>query len=1420
MTDFNVDFDVGLTSEELRQILDAVDVQTLLPEIRTALRGVDDQLLERLTVEYGGLLDPVGQFQAWLTEQLSKFVAWIVSAISPVISGVVGAITGWINQYIAPLLSGIEKTLKQIVLPSIEKFVSGVSDFFTKTLPGWFEGARKTFEGWLKDIGKLVESARSMVAAYVDSIAKSLRDLPAAVGSALKSAVESAQKMFQQVISSAQQFASAVLDTLARFQKSIASWIEQTGSQLGDISKFVASLFESAKKTFEAWLEGARKTLEAWIEATRKKWEELVANASKAVSGWIENARKSFESFLSLLANAPAAIEKAVSDVAAWVWERLPDWAKGFLRDAPKALEFVGATLSGFVNGILQFPEWFPRWFEEHISKPLQGLASWIWEHIPDWLKGGLLAVKQFFEDVYNWMKEGFEQFLKDPVGVLSKALTEAAKFIFNMIAPQAKALWDFLFDLYNRAVNFFNQIAKTGEVPKGSLLDVAIGAFWERMPDSIKWFFENIQKALAPALDTLTKFFNRAWESVQAFLKDPIGALRKALENAWNAIKGGFEWLGKEAQGFLSWLGELVKAGGSAIAAAGSALLGALAGAAQAAGSAIAQALSGIVNFGMGDAFANIAETVAALFGKVWSKFSEKIWQRIDKVVRLEEMPVSELAEIAGLSAFALVAPLGVRVISHLLQSIGRAIGEADINLRPLGIGIRIPIKPGVVLQEVGKYLWYSVEPMTRFFVMSYMAATMSPLGQWTRAMFRDVLPTYPIDPYTAIELARRHMPTPQFEEWREQLRKVLAYSAVPTMFERAMTSTIEDKYIFGVKKLAAGVFVPLAMKTYFTIKDRFGVERKIPTSLLYVLPSAEDVARMMVRDLFQTFDDYKRIAQARGVSEDISAMYFLHRFRYPSPDALYRFYARAMAGALWYTPPREVLEDAKRIAESVLGPASSKYMPKPAAALNVPYAGDPAGTAQKILAALTTYLKWHDFAPFAWIEGFTSDQQIVAELMADLPTRIDVRWMWKWQIPDALAQVAQVAIPGTVRARPSEWLLGQITIATGVHPRYVPFIVAAEMMNALTEERTFYRAGVIAALRSGFLDVKSAYDALRQVFTFKVNLPVYNANAMVYEWKEAEVPVVYLDPEVRLMLARASVDWGVRAIEAMRRQLMRMVAINYAKPEEYLPAMQKLAQSVSETVNSLLSALGARQVQLQYSEMQAAIDQQLIVFRRYEELLRRLRFFVRYSLYPLLSRFGQGYVSEAELDKYINDIAASLRMMDEEKKFLRETAFTIRDLAKRQQLEKLVVTKLKRGELKPDQAIEELVKLGWDKDTASAIVYTSTKTYVPTVSTLATLVELVPEAISMFNKVCDAQGVPEEERKYWLMYIQRKAVKDEISRLVTELISDYAYGKITDADWNTFMGELKKFGYTDEEIQILTTIAKLRRQRYAKAA
>ena len=80
------------------------------------------------------------------------------------------------------------------------------------------------------------------------------------------------------------------------------------------------------------------------------------------------------------------------------------------------------------------------------------------------------------------------------------------------------------------------------------------------------------------------------------------------------------------------------------------------------------------------------------------------------------------------------------------------------------------------------------------------------------------------------------------------------------------------------------------------------------------------------------------------------------------------------------------------------------------------------------------------------------------------------------------------------------------------------------------------------------------------------------------------------------------------------------------------------------------------------------------------------------------------------------------------------------------------------------------------------------------------------------------EAQGIPEEERPLWKKYAILKPLKDEASKLVTELIYDYAKGIISQVEFKSYLEEMKTFGYSDEEIDLLMKLAELRRRRYAK--
>jgi hypothetical protein len=601
-----------------------------------------------------------------------------------------------------------------------------------------------------------------------------------------------------------------------------------------------------------------------------------------------------------------------------------------------------------------------------------------------------------------------------------------------------------------------------------------------------------------------------------------------------------------------------------------------------------------------------------------------------------------------------------------------------------------------------------------------------------------------------------------------------------------------------------------------YIIIKDRFGAERKIPLGPLYQLPPFGDIAEMMVRDLFQTVDDFRAISLARGYYTDIATLYYIFHFRYPPLETIWNFYNRSQAGLLWYKPTDAEMKDIQQTVSQVLPPDKARdYTPVPPVQLNA--LGNP-DVAKSVLYALATYVKWYDYAPWSWIKGFTNDKWLILDILADIPTRIDTRWMYKWMVPDYVAEVAGFPSIGKGPTM-SEQIMGQIVIARGMNPRFVPMVTVAEMMNALTEERTLFRTGIINAFRRGFTTLDNMVKALSGLFTLDFWTPVWNADKFTYEWKKVTVPVRFLEGEAKLLTMRAVYDRADIYFREFRRQLIAMITDNYDSPEKLPGFLKKVVDDLNKQLVQFAKAIGAEKAFiLQYDETMAGFDRAYAELRNAHRTLTRGRGFLRGVLYRLWQRFASGYVSEKEIEDYINDIVKEFKLTDAERDFFLETAKLFRELHRRQVLAKNILRKVKQGVLTEAEAIEQLVKLGFDKETAQAEVEAELKSYIPTVSQLATLVELVPEAISLFDKVARKQGITEEERGFWLTYIQRKAVKDEVSRLVTEIIYDYGKGVITDDDWKKLMAELRKFGYSDAEIELLTKIAQLRRLRYKK--
>jgi hypothetical protein len=95
-------------------------------------------------------------------------------------------------------------------------------------------------------------------------------------------------------------------------------------------------------------------------------------------------------------------------------------------------------------------------------------------------------------------------------------------------------------------------------------------------------------------------------------------------------------------------------------------------------------------------------------------------------------------------------------------------------------------------------------------------------------------------------------------------------------------------------------------------------------------------------------------------------------------------------------------------------------------------------------------------------------------------------------------------------------------------------------------------------------------------------------------------------------------------------------------------------------------------------------------------------------------------------------------------------------------------------------------------------------------------TIAEVVPEVRKFLDRVFEARKLPPELRPYYRRYALIKPWFDELKSLVSEVIMDYAKGILSDEEMKDFLEWLKQFGFEDEEIKFIYTIAVLRRKRY----
>jgi hypothetical protein len=686
----------------------------------------------------------------------------------------------------------------------------------------------------------------------------------------------------------------------------------------------------------------------------------------------------------------------------------------------------------------------------------------------------------------------------------------------------------------------------------------------------------------------------------------------------------------------------------------------------------------------------------------------------------------------------------------SAMLRSMGHSLLGLNIkvDLSPFGIGVGggVPINVGAYLMMIAEYLWRFPEAVIGSISYGYGATAFAPLGRLIASNWRNELPVQLPDINSMVEVSKRKMPTAEFKTHLEFLTSNLMLYGYNDEVIKWYTQTIDDANI--------------------TVKDRFGKDRKFPLSLIYELPTSSDMARMMVHDIFASLGDFTKAISLRGMNPDIAYMYYLLHYRYPTPDLLWQFVSRARAGMLWYSP------SVTDIPEVSAGIGFKPVVPK-----------DLNEKESLVTSALDTYLKWHDYAPFSWIDGFTSDKWMILDLMAELPTRIDARWMYQWKLVD----------PDSLR---------KIVIARGYHPDWVDRITIGEMMNVVREERTFARTGVMNLYTGGWMTKDMFSNKLNNLATITFKL----AN------KDYSIPVGYLPQEASLLVVRGDIDRLYRLSGRVFGVTEYGVTNKFITVDE---AMGVVEEYYSKVANGFKLDEGYVRSMLMIADVRSQM-----------QTLYRIRGLVRIFFY----RISQLAETGEDPKPYVDTFVAKAKLTPEEKDVL----YDILDIVyKRYQIKRkvsavqdIVAGKLKRGEISTGDAIAELKKAGFTDEEALAFIENKAKFRTVSTDKLVSMMEYIPIDLSVLKKKMDAEGVPLDEQQLYLGYAISRELKTELDKYITAIGTAYVNGNISQADFYkeldnvaTLWGNVKTYTgfdwiiYSPQEREIIKKLYEVKR-------
>ena len=1164
------------------------------------------------------------------------------------------------------------------------------------------------------------------------------------------------------------------------------------------VSRALAPIVETVSRGFEElgrWMAQAGKALEQ-VGVVIMGFVNAVLQLPERLSGffkWVADAVEGLkQALLGFFKDPIGAIRSALEKIGEWIWNALPDWLKSAIEGIKEALAFLKDALVVGLSEFFKDPVGF-------IRRTLAWAAEYVWSLLPDWLKGAIESVKGFFA----WLWERLRSFLEDVAGhvynafkwlgeEIWKRLPEPLKWIIENVKGALEAAWDAVAKFFTQSLpGFFNWLwERVQEFAKDP---------WGTIANGLKWIGEEVYKRLPDWLKSIIDTLKAAWERLKEelgkLIKDPLGTIWGWVTGfvswLWERIAGFFQWLWERLHAFARWFFEAVVKGVQRLYEA---LSSTLLSAAESLFSGAGQVASGLLALGerMGEGilgiydalFSRVAESVVSAFGELFKKIGKR--EEVGEIDFIKTILLVGSAYTIALDFAASAA----KYASNLMK--GVRWGYIDETRTKLGVGngvggagvekgfhptIGIYSAPARVFGELGDYLfdlaasmrhqWFALVPRG-------LSLALEPAFTyvWRGFLNKFGMGDLPLSP-PALPLVITAVQRLGFIEEVEKGK--------PELFAKLVDYLLYRGYPMWFTRVVVGGATDVG-SVWMEVKDRFGKQLAIPLAMIYEMPTPSELAEMMVRDAFFAYEDYLKWAARLGVHPNVAKFYYFLRFRYPDPRILWNFAMRAASKMLWYVPTSGEAELAAKDAEVV-----GAYEPKAPVALN-----DAVATAFEML---TTFLKWQDYATFAWKEGWTSDAWLIADTMADIPSKLDARWLVRFGVTDWLAKrgVAVESKPwemaGKVldRAPASELtldvkLLCKLLQATGLHPYYVPLSAVAEAMSAVTDERTLVRTGVTNLYERGLADYKTLLSLLEDMGTISFAVAYFDLAGQTWQSGYVNVPLSFLPAERRLVAMRAEIDRHLEVYGKVLAEVARGVRELALDPGTAKEMLVGFARAVAERLSGSMKAILGRDVAfapdesyyslwIEYAEMTAGI-----------ETTYRLRLLAQRILGWVVYRVATGYVTEEELDQVISTLKTHFNYTEKEAEAVRALARAVNRIA--------VYEGARAAKAKVEQ--EEAI---------------------PTLGALASMAEYIEVPLDFVQRVLAERRVTGTYAQLWLRYFAARPIASEVNALVGTYRRIVEYFGLPPTLEEQVKALMRAGGWTEREIQIFDLDLYLRR-------